>query len=312
MKTILITGGAGFIGSHLAKWCLRRGYSVVVADNCTTGIPENIPEGTTFLHEDITEQRFYERLDLFPIDVVFHLAAQSSGEISHDNPVEDIRINTLGTVQLLEYCRKKEIRRFLYASSMSVYGNQERNPVSEETLPQPLSCYGISKLCSEQYINHYSRPNMNTTIFRMFSVYGPGQNLSNMKQGMVSIFLAYLLKAEPLTIKGSLDRFRDFIYIDDVCSAWMAAIDNKASYGKVYNLGSGSKIFVKDLVLQLFNAMNIDPYKYQIDVSGSTPDDQFGLFADIYRITKELEWKPEYELKTGLSKMIRWAQTQKI
>ena len=311
MATILITGGAGFIGSHLARWCLRYGHSVLIVDNCSTGNPENVPEETVFFHEDITSPGVYEDLKKYQIDAVFHLAAQSSGEISFENPVEDIRVNTLGTVQLLDFCKKSGIPRFIYASSMAVYGNQGHNPVHEDDIPAPLSFYGISKVSSEQYVSHYSRSGINTTIFRMFSVYGPGQNLSNMKQGMISIFLAYLLKNEPLVIKGSLERFRDFTYIDDVCKAWMTALDNEQTYGETYNLGTGIRTTVRELVAALFSAMDSDPGTYQIVVSGNTPDDQFGLYADIKRITRDLNWKPEYTLGGGLEEMIKWARTVK-
>lgn len=311
METILITGGAGFIGSHLSRWCIDRGYKVIVVDNCSTGDVKNIHPDAIFFRSDITDPDLYEKLSEFSIQSVFHLAAQSSGEVSHNNPVEDIRINTLGTVQILEFCKKNRIERFLYASSMAIYGNPEYNPVNESNYPNPESFYGLSKLCSEQYIQHYYYSGIKTTIFRMFSVYGPGQNLLNLKQGMVSIFLAYLLNNEPLLIKGSLERFRDFIYIDDICSAWIEALDNEASYGKTYNLGTGIKTRVDELVSSLFSVMDLDPNTYTVKICGNTPDDQFGLFADIDCISKDLKWKPVNTLSMGLEKMVKWAQSAK-
>lgn len=310
MTTILITGGAGFIGSHLARWCINKGYTPLVVDNCSTGREENVPTGAEFIRGDITDPALYTRLVSYQIDAVFHLAAQSSGEVSFDDPVADMRVNTLGTLQMLEHCKKNGINRFIYASSMAAYGNPDNNPVCEDIFCRPLSFYGISKRCSEEYVNHYSGAGIHTTIFRMFSVYGPGQNLSNMKQGMVSIFLAYVLQNEPVIIKGSLERFRDFIYINDVCRAWMDALFNASSYGKTYNLATGKKTTVGELVRLVCSAMNRDPDSYPVVVSGVTPDDQFGLYADISRLTHDIGWTPGHDLKRGLDEMARWAEKE--
>ena len=305
----LITGGAGFIGSHIARRILNMGHQAWVVDNILTGAEENIPESAIFVKLDLSDQESFKSLPEEKFDAVLHLAAQSSGAISHEKPAYDLLTNTLGTLLLLNWCSDKGIKRFIYASSMSVYGRIEKFPVSENECCRPYSFYGITKLAAENYINYFKTQGMQTTVFRMFNVYGPGQNLTNLKQGMVSIYLAYLLKDEPILVLGSKDRFRDFIYIDDVVDAWISVIDNPVSFGKTYNLASGKKTFVWELLNGLIEAMGHEPDEYPITYGDSTPGDQFGMHADISLITSELDWSPKTDLRSGLQKMADWAKS---
>jgi len=305
-KTILITGGGGFIGSHLAAKCLSEGYHVTVVDNFSTGNISNIPRDAEIIKGDISEPDTLEKFPKDGFDVVLHVAAQSSGEVSQEYPEIDLEVNTLGTLRLLKWCKAKNVRHFLYASSMAVYGEPESFPINEDSACRPLSFYGISKRSSEHYIQHFFNDGLNTTVFRMFSVYGPGQNMTNLKQGMVSIFLAYLANNEEIHVKGSRDRFRDYTYIDDIVSGWMCAIDNPIAFGKVYNLATGIKTYVHELVDMEIHLYGKDPNTYPVKYSGSTPHDQFGLYADVTRIMKDLNWKPQYSLEDGLKKMITW------
>jgi len=308
IKKILISGGGGFIGSHIARRCLQQGYEVTIIDDLSTGKIANIPEGARFIQMDIADEKAYGNIPS-SFDVLLHLAAQSSGEISNEDPLKDFKVNTLGTALLLKLCRDTGISRFIYASSMAVYGNASKNPVSEEDRCEPLSFYGISKLSSEHYVQHYHREGLNTTCFRMFSVYGPGQNLDNLKQGMVSIFLAYLLKGEVIWVKGSKDRFRDFIYIDDVVDAWIQAIEDPATFGNIYNLGTGEKTCVSRLVEEEIRQFGFEPGHYPVKYEGSTPYDQFGLYADISKLKRDTGWSPRHNLERGLKKMVAWARS---
>jgi UDP-glucose 4-epimerase len=260
---------------------------------------------------DISSEEEYQKLAPFSFDAVLHLAAQSSGEISNEAPVQDLKVNTLGTVLLLNMCRQNNIPRFMYASSMAVYGNVSCNPVPESVPCHPLSFYGITKCTSEHYVNHFSEEGLNTTCFRMFSVYGPGQNLENMKQGMVSIFLAYLMNNEEIWVKGSGDRFRDFIYIDDVVDAWMLALDSPSTYGKTYNLATGVKTTVRDLVESEIREFGYNVTTYPVKFSGSTPFDQHGLYADITQFSSDTGWKPKTPLADGLGRMVKWVKSIK-
>ena len=206
MKRYLVTGGAGFIGSHIVQRLLEQGHAVWIVDNFLTGYKTQVPSEATVLELDLSKPESFDQLPDLRFDAVLHLAAQSSGQISHEKPQYDLMTNTLGTLLLLKWCAQRGINRLLYASSMSVYGNVEPFPVVEKTHGQPCSFYGITKLASEHYIDYFRAQGMHTTILRMFNVYGPGQNLSNLKQGMVSIYLAYILKKEPVLVKGSKDR----------------------------------------------------------------------------------------------------------
>lgn len=307
-EKILITGGAGFIGSHLARRFLSEGYEVTILDNLSTGSSTNIPEQAEFLEFDLARNEDYSTIFRTSFKAVLHLAAQSSGEISNENPEHDLIVNTISTLRLLSWCKKKGIPRFMYASSMAVYGNPENNPVSEKQICRPLSFYGISKLASEQYVQHYSAEGMNTTSFRMFSVYGPGQNLENMKQGMVSIFLAYLLNGKEILVKGSGNRFRDYTYIDDVVDVWYSSLDNPVTFGKIYNLATGKKTLVRELVEKEISHFERNRVKYPVRYEGFTPSDQFGLYADISQLQEDLGWQPRFMLDEGLIRMIIWAK----
>jgi len=197
-----------------------------------------------------------------------------------------------------------QIKRFLYASSMSTYGDPLYLPVDENHPQQPKSFYAAGKIAAEAYIKLYQTLGIHTTVFRLFSVYGPGQNLANKMQGMVSIFLAYLLEEQPLIVKGSKERFRDFIYIDDVVDAWLTAWENPASYGKIYNVASGKKTRVEELLEILKSGLGCPnfPTTYQ----DSTPGDQFGILGDNNLLIRELHWQPKIELPQGIACLINF------
>ena len=151
-------------------------------------------------------------------------------------------------------------------------------------------------------LNIYSKMGINTSSLRLFNVYGPGQNMKNLRQGMVSIYMAYILKNEEVLVKGSGERFRDFIYIDDVIDLFIICIDNPRSYGNVYNVGTGVKTTVNDLIKLMLELFGYVPHEYPVKFSGSTPGDIFGIYADITRIKEDLGWMPRVTLKEGLKK----------
>lgn len=305
----LVTGGAGFIGAPLARLLRERGDRVWVLDNLSTGKESNIPAGCEFLRLDLAAPGFTDRLPAERFDAVLHLAAQSSGEISHADPVRDFQTNLAGTVALLQWASTRT-PRFLYASSMAAYGQPDVTAVDEETPLRPLSYYGLAKGTAEEYVRRFNRPDFGTTSFRLFSVYGPGQNLDNLKQGMISIYLAYALKGDPIVVKGAGDRFRDFVYIDDVAAAWTAALNAPASHGAVLNIGTGVGTRVKDVLAQLLRALG-KPADHPIRWEGPTPNDQFGLTAKIDKARRLLGWSPRVALAEGLERMARWAQGTK-
>jgi UDP-glucose 4-epimerase len=305
-RHIMVTGGAGFIGSHLAAHLIRLGHRVTILDDLSTGRLENIPPEAAFMQLDLGQRQEYGKIAPLRADAVFHLAGQSSGEASFADPWKDCRSHVLSTFWLLEWCRMKQVDRFIYASSMSTYGEPRYLPVDENHPQQPLTFYAAGKIAAEAYVKLYQTLGVNTTIFRLFSVYGPGQNLENQQQGMISIYLSYLLADEPIVVKGSQDRFRDFIYIDDVVRAWLAAWENPASYGNIYNMASGTKTTVADLLAALKNAAGYPDFP--VICEDNTPGDQHGVVGDNARVSRDLHWRPKTDLQTGLSKMVEFEQ----
>jgi UDP-glucose 4-epimerase len=188
---------------------------------------------------------------------------------------------------------------------MSVYGEVAEQPIPEDHVAQPLSFYGVGKLASENYMRIYAAKGLKATSLRLFNVYGPGQNMGNLRQGMVSIFLAQLLKEDKVIVKGTLDRFRDFIYIDDSVDFVVDILGDARSFGGIYNVGTGVKTTVQELLEKM---MVISGMKKQIAIQAGTPGDQKGIYADISLAESDLGFKCNYSLEEGLEEMIHWAK----
>ncbi|MFC2025025.1 NAD-dependent epimerase/dehydratase family protein [Chloroflexota bacterium] len=310
-RKALITGGAGFIGSKLAEKLLGEGWRVLVLDNLSTGFESNVPKEAEFMRLDLSDKSFVNSLPKKGIDVVLHLAAQSSGEISFEKPAYDVQTNAMGTLLLLQWCKENGVPRFIYTSSMSIYGDDQELPVQETAFPKPMSLYGVGKLASENYVRIYQNMGLETTTLRLFNVYGPGQNMENLKQGMVSIFMAYIAKGEAILVKGSRDRFRDFVFIDDVVDAIMRVADGPLSSGKIYNIGTKKKTYIWQLLDLIVEAFGYKTGEYPITFQGTTPGDQLGIYADISKVSSELGWKPKVELSEGIKRMVTWIRALK-
>ena len=303
MKTFLVTGAAGFIGAAVAKKLIDDGHQVITIDNLSTGFKENIPAGISFIEGDCADPEVINQLDNYRFDSIFHIAGQSSGEISFEDPTYDLKTNTLSTLLLLQYAVKTECKKFIYGSTMSVYGDQPDTPVNENAETLPKSFYAVGKIASEHYLRIYSQYGMTNTALRLFNVYGPGQNMVNLKQGMVSIFLAQAVEDKRIVVKGSSGRYRDFIYIDDVVEAFLAANRLETSGYRFYNIGTGVRTTVRELLANIEKEL---PFNIEIKFSDSTPGDQFGIFADISKAKNKMNWYPKTELKKGLSNMVKW------
>ena len=297
MANYLVTGAAGFIGAALAKKLIVEGHSVVTVDNLSTGDKSNIPEGVTFIEGDCGDASVYDQLPHCHYDAIFHIAGQSSGEISFDDPIYDIRTNAESTLLLLKYALKNGCRRFIYAGTMSVYGVKPETPIDEMAECKPESFYGVAKLASEQYMRIYQQYGIQSTSLRLFNVYGPGQNLDNLRQGMVSIYLAQMLASSHIHVKGSKSRFRDFIYIDDVVDVFFSCIDNEKSYGEIINVGTGVLTTVEDLICSL---QKLYGKEVSVEYSGSTEGDIHGIYADTKKFKKIFDSQAITTLECGL------------
>ena len=299
---LLITGIAGFIGSKVAMGALQQGFQVVGVDDLSQGVLANIPKEAEFIKLDLTKPEYMNSLPK-DIDIILHLAGQSSGEISFDNPVIDLNKNVVTTLNLIKYGIEISAKKIIYASSMSVYGTTIDAPISENHHCAPLSCYGIGKLAAEHYLEIY-KDKLPFVAFRMFNVYGPGQDMANLRQGMVSIYLAHILKDKNVPVKGSLSRFRDFIYIDDVVDVWLQSIKNDKVHNQAFNLGTG----VRTTVLELLSKFqNIIPGFVWRELK-TTPGDQFGIYAGRLKLNSFFNVDNFVTLDKGLEVFTAWAQ----
>lgn len=307
MASYLVTGGAGFIGAAVAHRLLAAGHEVVIIDNLSTGFRCNVPAGATFVEGDCQDTALYERLPQRSYAAIFHIAGQSSGEISFDDPVYDLQTNTQSTLLLLQFAKRVGCRRLVYASTMSVYGDQPDTPVAEDAPTIPKSFYGVGKLASEHYLRIYRQYGIESAALRLFNVYGPGQNMDNLRQGMVSIYLAQALKNRHIHVKGSADRFRDFVYIDDVVGAFLRFETQALGEHQIFNIGTGVRTTVRDLVERIQLSL---PFAVDVRYEGNTPGDMFGIRADSSRAHRDAGWAAQVDLAAGLQRMIDWALPQ--
>lgn len=309
MANYLITGAAGFIGSSLAQKLINEGNEVTTIDNLSTGIESNIPKGVSFIQGDCASNEVIAKLPDVTFDAIFHIAGQSSGEISFDDPVYDIRTNAESTLLLLKFALKNGCKRFIYAGTMSVYGVQSDHAVDEKSKCRPESFYGVGKLASEHYMRIYEQYGIESTSLRLFNVYGPGQNLSNFRQGMVSIFLAQMLNKNHIHVKGSKDRYRDFVHIDNVVEAFQKCLICKESCGQSINIASGERTTVQELISKLISNQN---NTISVEYSGKTAGDINGIYADINKMKSILGINNIISIDIGLANFVNWAKNNKF
>jgi UDP-glucose 4-epimerase len=302
---VLVTGGAGFIGSHLARSLLADGWDVEIADDLSTGSELNLPDAP--LHRvDLGRPEALAALPQHGFDAIAHLAGQSSGEKSFDDPVRDFDANARSTLLLAEWALRHDVPVFVHASSMGVYGQPDAAPVAEDAPLRALSWYGASKRAAEGALEIAAGQGMRTVSLRMFSIYGPGQDLREMRQGIVSIFLAMLLRGEEVVVHGPLERVRDFVFVEDCVAAWRAALEREDARGPI-NVGTGIGTTVGELVAQLVDVVGL-PAEHPVRSHGTTPGDQTALFADTARARELLGFEARTPLRDGLEAMLAWAR----
>lgn len=300
----LVTGAAGFIGSALAKRLISGGNKVVTIDNLSTGKIENIPKGCEFIEGNVQDEEIINSLSKYKFDAVFHIAGQSSGEVSFENPVYDFETNAKSTLLLLEFAKQTGINKFIYASSMSTYGDCCNELVVEDDVQKPKSFYAVGKLASENYMRIYSTYGIKCTALRFFNVYGIGQNMDNLKQGMASIYLAMAINDRNIKVKGAKDRFRDFVYIDDVVNACIKAEElcYQDNYN-VFNICCKRKITVEYIIEVIKSYIS----GVKVEYCEGTPGDQFGIYGDNNKANKILNWEPIVTFEEGMDRFIKFA-----
>jgi UDP-glucose 4-epimerase len=309
---ILVTGGAGFIGSHVTRRLLADGHVISVVDNESTGKRENVQAGATYVRADVTRIPEVEPTFARGLDAVCHVAGQVSIIRSFSDPVVDLRTNVEGTLNILQLCLKYRVTRLLYASSMTLYGDSRTIPTPETEECRPDSYYGITKYAAERYVHATARrPDLGydfrVTSLRMYSVYGPGQPYDNPYQGVLGIFLGNLMRKEPIKIFGDGEQTRDFVYIDDIVDGWARALNSTAASGDIINLGSGRSLSINQLADRAIAAFGYPPDGYEIIRAGARPGEQRRVQADISKARSVLGWEPHTTFETGLAKTVRWA-----
>jgi UDP-glucose 4-epimerase len=251
LQRILVTGGAGFIGSHLVDALLAHGHSVRVLDNLSTGKLANLPGPSAnldFIQGDVNDREVIETC-MRGVDAIVHLAAVVSVPASLADPLGTHHTNLVGTLSLLEAARKTGVQSFLYASSASVYGDTDQLPISENTPKKPLSPYAADKLAGEYYLQIYARQcGLSATAFRFFNIYGPRQDPQSPYSGVISIFANRVQQGQPVTIYGDGAQTRDFVYVKDLVHLLAEAVAIERLPWDVFNVGSGRATSLLDVL----------------------------------------------------------------
>jgi UDP-glucose 4-epimerase len=315
-KRLLITGGAGFIGSHVSECFLRHGWSVDVIDDLSTGKRENLPEGVTLHELDIRSSEAATLLRRTPFDVLVHLAAQMDVRKSVADPVFDASVNIVGTLNLLEALRGADHSarcRVVFSSTGGVLYGDFATPPNRETVPkEPESPYAIAKLSVEHYLAYYARIHgLDTVSLRYGNVYGPRQDPHG-EAGVVAIFCGRILDGQPLTIFGDGLQTRDYVYVRDVADAtFLAATTVLPPPGRVdergFNIGTGIGTPVVDIAHELLRASGAAaPIRY----AARRPGEQQHSFLDVSKARDVLGWRATTDLATGLSESFRWFEAR--
>jgi len=293
---ILVTGGAGFIGSHVVNTYINEGHDVIVIDDLSSGEKKLINPKANFYHLNIQSPEVKTILEKEKITVINHHAAQISVSESFSNPLFDANSNIIGTLQLLQNAVSLRIRKFIFASTGgAMYGEQKSFPASEDHPCQPLSPYGISKLCAENYINYFCMQHgLNTTILRYSNVYGPYQNPHG-EAGVVAIFCQRLIEGLSPIIYGDGKQTRDFIYVRDITKANTLALDPKCI--GIFNVGTGNEVSVNFLTQSLLKISELD---ISAEHKPARKGEQRRSAIDSKKLLKSFGWKPDVALEKGL------------
>jgi UDP-glucose 4-epimerase len=307
--TILITGGAGFIGSNLADELIARGHKVTILDNLSSGSLKNVPthKNLTFVKGDIRDIDLVDNL-VKQSELIYHLAEFipltknfGSGHVvkfSSDSPLQDLDVSTRGTLTMLDSARKYD-RKFVFSSTAAVYGGS-KNRLTEESPILPVSPYGVSKFCAEQYVQYYSRVyGLPTSITRFFNVYGPRQS----KYIMYDLLYKVAQNPPQLEMLGTGEESRDFVYVRDVICALLLVSQDEFAKGQTYNVASGKYTKISDVVYKMLELIGFHP---NVVFTGSSwKGDVKNLIADISKISS-IGFEPQYNLENGLKQMISW------
>ena len=304
-ERVLVTGGAGFIGSHFVDKIVAQGYSVRVLDNLSAGKLDNIAghlktTKVDFVNGDIRDSVLVHKC-LDDVNILVHFAAQTSVTFSVDHPDFTFDVNASGTKNLLDACVEKNVGKFVFASSCAVYGDPKCLPIKETCKTNPISPYAESKLLAERYCFEADKTrHLRSVVLRFFNVYGPRQAMNDYT-GVITKFFDRAKRKEPLVVYGDGLQTRDFISVYDIVDALSACMTSTGAEGEVFNIGSGTPTSINDLAKAILELTGLDlPICYEKSRAGEIRDS----FADISKAQKLLNYKPKVTLRDGLRGML--------
>jgi UDP-glucose 4-epimerase len=304
LATYLVTGGGGFIGSNIVEELIRRGENVKVLDNFSTGRRENIEPFLSDIELIEGDVRSYHTVGkaVEGVDFILHQAALPSVPRSIKDPISTNEVNVVGTLNILDAVKDAGVKRVVYASSSSIYGNSEVLPKQEDMMPEPLSPYAVSKLAGEKYCQVFSRIyNLETVCLRYFNVFGPKQDPTSQYSAVIPKFIAMMLNGRPPTIYGDGLQSRDFTFIANVVDANLLACEASSVNGEVINIACGESSSILDLVEALNNLLNTKIVPEHLEVRKG---DVKHSLADIQKAKKLLNYYPKVSFKEGLRKTL--------
>ena len=301
---VLVTGGAGFIGSHVVDAMIDAGHQVAIVDNLWEhggGNMENVNPKATFHKMDIRDSALQDMFEVEKPDALCHLAAQHSVKISTDDPVLDANVNILGLINLLQSATRSGTRKVIFSSSGATYGTVEKMPVDETTPQQPESPYGITKLAGESYLRFWKTMyGLDFTILRYGNVYGPRQDPLG-EAGVIAIFSRQILLNEPVRIDWDGEQQKDYVYVTDVARANRLALE--AGSGHAYCIGGGTGTSVNALFQGLTNEIG---HEVEVRRAPRRPGDVYLTYFDCSKAFRELGWQPEVGLEEGLHQTVEY------
>lgn len=299
---ICVTGGAGFIGSHIVDKLIQLGHNVVIIDNLSTGKIENINSSAKFIQLDINDNKIFEIFKAEKFDIVYHQAAQMNVRFSVDNPREDALTNIIGGINIYEACKASGVRKIIFASSGgAIYGEQLYFPADEEHPTNPCSPYGIAKLANEKYLYYYKLSfGIDFVSLRYSNVYGPRQNPKG-EAGVIAIFIGKMLINEQPIINGDGTFTRDYIYVDDVVNANICALNSNLS--GIYNVGTGIETDVNTIFKKIkgLTKSNCEEFHGPEKIG-----EQKRSVISYEKLKKVCCWEPKFSLDEGLSKTVEY------
>lgn len=306
MRNVLVTGGAGFIGSHVAENLLHRGYKVTVLDDLSGGFVDNLVGGIQFVKGSINDTDLVNQLfETEGYEYVFHLAAYAAEGLSHFIKRFNYNNNLIGSINLINAAINHEVKCFVFTSSIAVYGTSPVLPMTEETIAHPEDSYGIAKIAVEQELRACKEMfDLNYIIFRPHNVYGERQNIGDKYRNVVGIFMNQILQGKPMSVFGDGLQKRAFSYIGDVAPIITESIDTPEAYNQIFNVGADTPYSVNELAINVARAMEVEP-----DIVHLPPRNEvFNAYSSHEKVQRIFGERCLVGLDEGLFRMAKWVK----